>query len=358
MDINDSYFALNKNRKLKGLFFILFGIVIIGLFYIFRFYVWPFLTALILSMALKPFYDFIYRYVKKRSLSSLIVIVLLILVVMIPLLYLLISLANQTYELYVYGQNRIEGGLIEEIRKYDSVKNVLGHFNINEAEIVNKAAVFIEKKAGRAFSSMTSIVSYPISLTLNFFFMILMLFFLLKDGYRLSDVFYRTLPFPDDIEKSVVQRLKSVIRVLLAGNILIMFCQGLMVGIGLHIAGFTMPLLWGSVASILSLIPVIGTTLIWLPAVIYLIITKSYFMAVFLGVWSLFWYLMLENLLKPKIFGERLNFHPVLFFFLLLGSIQAFNIPGIIIGPLLLTLFYSLWDIYRFLDEYKMNRSD
>ena len=124
------------------------------------------------------------------------------------------------------------------------------------------------------------------------------------------------LPFPEDIERDVIAKLVEAIKVLMAGNLLIMFLQGLMVGIGLYIAGFNMPLLWGSIAAILSLIPVVGTTFIWIPAVIFLILTKSYGYAVFLSVWCIFWYLSLENLLKPRIFGKKLNFHPLIIFFL------------------------------------------
>jgi len=66
--------------------------------------------------------------------------------------------------------------------------------------------------------------------------------------------------------------------------------------------------------------------------------------------------MVLENLVKPKIFGDRLNFHPLLFFFLLLGSIQAFNLPGVIIGPIILSLFYSFWEIYKILDDYMQHK--
>jgi predicted PurR-regulated permease PerM len=105
-------------------------------------------------------------------------------------------------------------------------------------------------------------------------------------------------------------------------------------------------------AAIFSLIPLVGTTIVWFPLVIYLVIIGSFLKALFLGIWCLAWYLLLENLVKPKVFGHKLNFHPVVFFFLLLGSIQAFGLPGILIGPLLLTLFFSLWEIYKMLREY------
>mgnify|MGYP003731532113 CR=1 FL=1 len=118
-------------------------------------------------------------------------------------------------------------------------------------------------------------------------------------------------------------------------------------------------MLGGSLAAILSLIPVIGTSMVWLPAVIYLAAIGAYVKAMLLGGWCLGWYLALENIVKPKLFGKKLNFHPVLFFFLLLGSIQAFGLPGVFIGPILLTLYYSLWEIYKMFRIYdRFNLAD
>jgi predicted PurR-regulated permease PerM len=234
------------------------------------------------------------------------------------------------------------------------VARVMSYANISSDELVSKATELIQGAATSVLANVKDIVSYPINFTLNFIFILLMLFFLFVDGYRLSDAFYKFLPFPNDIEKDVVGRMKQVVRVLLTGNLLIMICQGLMVGLGLFIAGIQVALLGGSIAAILSLIPVVGTTLVWGPAVVYLIITGSYLKAVFLGIWCFGWYLVLENLVKPKIFGARLHFHPVIFFFLLLGSIQAFGLPGIFFGPLILTLFYSFWEIYKILHGYEL----
>ncbi|MBP7604639.1 MAG: AI-2E family transporter, partial [Spirochaetes bacterium] len=141
------------------------------------------------------------------------------------------------------------------------------------------------------------------------------------------------------------------------GILLIMLVRGGAVGIGFFIAGINGALLWGSVAAVFSLIPVIGTSVTWLPAAVYLMAVGRVGWATFIFLWGLVWYLFLENFLKPKVFGERLHFHPLIFFFLLLGSLQAFGLSGVIVGPLLLTLFYSFLEIYRVLDEYDTRQS-
>jgi predicted PurR-regulated permease PerM len=347
MSLKESYDELKNNRILRVLFLILFASVIVGILFIFRFYFWHLFWAFILYFGLIPVRNLIEAYIKNRALNSLVVISLMLILAIVPFFYLLIVVANQSFQLYMYLQNSFDISVIKELISNDRVVEILSMLNMDEAELYQRAVKFVETKSLQAFSSVTAIIAYPVTFSLNFLFMLLMLFFLMNNGHKLSRLFYMFLPFPDDIEKQVVNRLKEVIKVLLAGNLLIMSLQGLMVGLGLYIAGFSMGILGGSVSAVLSLIPVIGTAMIWLPGVIYLLIQGSYPMALFFGIWCLAWYLILENLLKPQIMGERLNFHPLIFFFLLLGSIQAFGLPGVIIGPILLTLFYSLLEIYR-----------
>ena len=348
----ESYLNIRENRILTGLFLVLFGLVLTGLFYIFSYYIFTFLFAAMLYLLLKPVDDRLFSLVKRRSISSAVIVVFVFLLIFVPFFYIMASLADQTYHLYVFIQEKINAGVIRDIQQSEIFQYILRFIDVKETDLIQKSISMVRESVFSVFKSVTAFISFPLHFTAKFFFMILMLFFLLKDGANMGAMVYRVLPFPMDIEQEVAERLKKVIKVLIAGNLFIMSLQGFMLGLGLFIAGFSAPLLWGTIGSILSLIPVIGTTLIWLPSVIYLVVTKSYFMAVFVGVWSLFWYFILENLLKPIIFGETLSFHPVVFFFLLLGSLQTFSLAGVLIGPILLTLFYSLWEIYKVLDLY------
>jgi len=345
----DSYQILIEKKGLRYLFFFIFGAVILGLAYIFQIYFWPFLVAVILYLAIKPFYDRVATHVKSKSLSSAIIILLLFVLFFVPLFFLLLSIADQAYQLYVYIEHKFAAGLYRDFITSPNVEHLLNVLNLNEKEIASKITEFLQKMSGFIFSSLTAVVSFPLNFIMNFIFMLMMLFVLLKEGHRFADAFYKISPFPDDMEMAIVDRLKHVIRVLLAGNIFIMMSQGFLLGLGLFIAGSQVPVLLGSLGAICSLIPVVGTALIWVPFAVYLAATGMYIWALFISIWSLVCYLLLENFLKPKIFGSRLNFHPMVFFFLLLGSIQSFGMPGIILGPILLTIFHSFWEIYKLL---------
>jgi predicted PurR-regulated permease PerM len=318
---------------------------------------WIFLYALIFYVALRPLHDLLLKYVKKRIISSSIIIFIIISLVIIPAMYLLTILTQQIYVLYGKIDLAASYDILKSIGDNSLVSSVFSFFDIEKADISAKILTSIKQFSLSILPQTKLIFSYPMSFIIQFFLMTLILFFLFKDAYNFEAAIYRILPLPDDLEVDVVKRLKEVIYLLMVGNLLIMIIQGFMIGLGFFFVGIGTPLLWGTAAAILSLIPVIGTSIVWIPAAIYLYATGNYGMAIFIACWSFIWYMVLENAVKPKVFGDKLNFHPLVFFFLLLGSIHSFGLPGVIIGPIVLSLFYSFWEIYTVLDDYTKSKN-
>ncbi len=350
---------------MKFFFLGLFALVIVFLIFIFRSYAWIFLFSLISYIALKPFFEKLHSRIKSRAACSTIVTLMLFFLVLTPSLLLLFSLYDQSSKLYrSINSNQAEiklniesafsGGLSDSAFQ-KNFNDVMESLNIDTKTIPDKIVSFTTKRLDQLSGNIKTAVSLPIMMIVKFLLMILILFFLFKDGHRADGAIYKIMPLPDDIERKIIARLKEVISILVFGNLIIMILQGFVLGLGFVFAGISSPLLWGTVASIFSLIPVIGTSVVWIPATIYLIITGHYGWAVFIAVWSFSWFLFFENIVKPKVFGDRLDFHPIIFFFLLLGSIQEFGLSGIIVGPILLSLFYSLWEIYKLLDAYDLD---
>ncbi len=353
IDSNESYLKFIESKKLKILFFIIFSAVAAAIIYIFSYFFWPFLFALILYIALKPVFNFIVKYLKRRSLCSILIILSIILIVIIPLFIILLILAEQAYDFYLYLQQQYDAGVFNDFFANSVIiKKIFSFADINQREILQQIIDILSKTSLQIFSNVTAVLSFSLKFIINLMSMLLILFFLFKEGDKLSAAFYRNLPFPEDIERDIAGRINEVIKILFAGNLFIMTMQGLVVGIGFWVFGLSMPLLWATVTGILSLIPAIGTLFIWIPAVLYLIVKGSLISAIILGLWCLFGYLILENIVKTKLFGKQLNYHPLIFFFLLLGSIQAFNLAGVIIGPVLLSLFFSFWEVYKLLEKY------
>ena len=201
---------------------------------------------------------------------------------------------------------------------------------------------------GNAYGVVTSGISITAGLAVNLLFALIILFFLFRDGSSFYTFLEEALPFPRALTQRFVGRMRTLIRAVLLGNVFVSILQGIAVGIGLSICGIQNSIVYGVVAGIFSLIPVIGTSVVWLPAVVYMVFAEqSYGYALFLTIWGVFFYLFLENILKPKILDRRLGVHPLLLFLAILGGIAEFGPTGVILGPLIVTLFITVWSIYH-----------
>jgi predicted PurR-regulated permease PerM len=353
-DKQESLSKIIENRSLRLLFFGILAVVFVLVIYIFRSFFWPSLLALVLYISLRPLFNIIHKYLKNRSVCASIVIFSILIFIIIPLFFILLMLADQAYEFYQYIQHQFQAGVFTDIMHSNVlIKEILTYADISHRDLSQQIFEFISKTSMDIFSNVSAVITFSINFIVSLLLMLLILFFLLKEGDKLSAGLYNTLPFPEDLEKDVVHRLNEVIRVLVAGNLFFMILQGLVLGIGFWATDLSAPLLWACLTAVLSLIPAVGTAIVWIPAVIYLFAKGSFISAILLGAWCLLGYLILENVVKTKMFGKRLNFHPLVFFFLLIGSLNTFNLLGVIIGPVLLSLFFSLWEIYKLLDKYR-----
>ena len=201
---------------------------------------------------------------------------------------------------------------------------------------------------GNAYGVVTSGLSVTAGLAVNLLFALIILFFLFRDGPSFYAFLEEALPFPKLLTQRFVSRMRTLIRAVLFGNVFVSILQGAAVGMGLSICGIQNSIVYGVLAGIFSLIPIIGTSIVWLPAVIYLIFAEqSYGYALFLSIWGVFFYLFLENIVKPKILDRRLGVHPLLLFLAILGGIAEFGPTGVILGPLIVTMFMTVWSIYH-----------
>ncbi|MEQ8350194.1 MAG: AI-2E family transporter [Leptospiraceae bacterium] len=204
---------------------------------------------------------------------------------------------------------------------------------------------------GGAYSFVLGGMSFTLGFAVNLVFGFILLFFLFKDAPLFSRGLESALPFPPSMLRSFVDRMKATISAVLVGNVFISILQGFALGIGFAICGVPNALLYGSIAIVFSIIPVIGTSPVWLPASLYLaFIEESYGLAIFLALYGLGMFLFLENILKPKILDRRLGIHPMFLFFSIIGGLKEFGITGIFLGPLFVALFVTLWKIYHIWD--------
>jgi predicted PurR-regulated permease PerM len=175
------------------------------------------------------------------------------------------------------------------------------------------------------------------------------------EGNHFNNVVQNIMPMQADLYKSFILRMRDIIWAVLVGNFFVALLQGVAITIGLLISGIPSPVLWGVVAAIFSLVPVIGTGVIWLPAAFYLaFIENSYSYAIFIAIYGESMFLLLENIVKPLMMNKKVGLHPLFLFLAIVGGITEFGISGIFVGPLAVTVFLTLWTILKlWLEEVK-----
>ncbi len=199
---------------------------------------------------------------------------------------------------------------------------------------------------GNASSFLFASMAVTITLVVNLLFALILLFFLFRDGKAFYAFVEEVLPIPQDRLAIFVQRLNSSLRAVVRGNLFVSILQGTALGLGIYFCGLSRGLLFGAVAAIFSLIPVVGTAVVWLPVALYLaFVENAYGLAAFMAIYGPTVYLILENIVKPKVLDRELGIHPLFLFFAILGGISEFGITGVIIGPIMVTVFVTLWSI-------------
>lgn len=342
----------------SGLFLLGAGVLV---FFTFRSFGWVIFLAVMFYTASEKMYGHLLRMVRSKNLAAIITIIIILVVVLGPLVLLITALIDQVINLVsnarVFLQTdqilllaKISPSLVDFFTDQpffwvvwlDRLYVLLSEFsNIGDS-------LRFDQLLGGAYNYFLGGVGSSLSFIVNLLFSLILLFFFLRESDSFYKMIRQAVPISDDIIDQFKDRMKEIILAILKGNLLISLLQGIMLGIGIWICGVPNALLYGSIATVLSIIPVIGTAFVWLPVSIYV-----YFfghgpaVAIFLAIYGLACYLILENILKPKLLDRKLGVHSLLLFFAIIGGLKEFGITGIILGPLILTIFLTIWRIYH-----------
>jgi len=179
-------------------------------------------------------------------------------------------------------------------------------------------------------------------------------FFLFRDGKILIDKVERIMPLKDKYRKHVFEKLNNMTYAVIYGSIIIAIIQGTLGGIGFLIFGLPSPLLWGMAMIFASLIPYIGSSIIWFPASLILILdgyvsleTTPIIKGILLILYGIFVVSTIDNILKPKIIGSKGGLHPVLVLLGVVGGLKFLGFIGLIIGPIILAMLVTFINIYE-----------
>jgi len=316
---------------------------------------WPFWSILVLSFVLsnlfRPIYTFFCRAMRP-GLASILTCFLITLIVFVPLLFFIGALSTEALSLYNWGRDTKigeklqiflqESPLIAQAQLY--IEDIGFKF---EPTQITDSLTYLAKKAGLLlYNQASSWAADIMQFIILFFMMILVIFFLLIDQPRLVQFLIRLSPLPDDEDKLLLNKFDEIANAILKGNGICGLIQGILGGAVFSILGLNSPILWGSLMAILAFLPIFGIGLVMVPAAVILAFNDQLGTAIFLFIFYLVLSLSIEYVVKPKMVGEQVKMHTLLVFLSFIGGISVYGILGIIYGPLIITAFLTLSDIY------------
>jgi predicted PurR-regulated permease PerM len=176
--------------------------------------------------------------------------------------------------------------------------------------------------------------------------MLYAMFFFLRDGESILQRVFYYIPLSHDDEERMLERFTSVTRATIKGTLIIGVVQGTLAGLALWAGGIAGAAFWGTIMVILSVIPGIGSALVWVPAVIYLYATGSTLAATLVAVWCAAVVGTIDNVLRPMLVGKDAKMPDLLILIGTLGGLFLFGPIGFIAGPIVFGLFITIWHIY------------
>lgn len=330
------------NRIVEYVFFF-------GLMGVVAYLVWemlqPFVSALALAAIIVTISFPLYERIKKRvprhneTLAALLTTVIVFMIVIIPLLLITSALVNEAVSVYrAAGEEQI--GFEAGLRSFETAVNTyLPGFELNITEYLTQAASFLAGNLGAIFAGTASTI---------FLFFIAMIgsFYFFRDGREFTKKLVAISPLPDDQDDKILRRMAQSLRAVLTGTLLVAIIQGTLTALGLWLFGFERAVFGGVIASFGALIPSVGTSIVFVPTVLYLVVTGSYLSAMGLAIWGILAVGLIDNLLGPYLMSRGNAMHPFLILLSVLGGISLFGPIGFIVGPVIVTLFMVLLELY------------
>ncbi|MDD2388415.1 MAG: AI-2E family transporter [Desulfobacterales bacterium] len=317
---------------------------------------WPFVSIIILASVVTGIFNPVYRFLKGKiadSLASFITCVLIFFILFVPIVFFVGILSKEAYDLYLMGKSAVISdqvkNLLESSEIIERANQFFSHFKIEvTGEELNKALSETGKIVGLfLYKQASSIASNMFNFLVNFFLMLLVIYFLLIDGHKLISFITDLSPLPEKQDEKLIQKFKDMAGAVLMGNGLGGLIQGTLGGMVFGFFGLNSPFLWGVIMGLLAFLPIVGVGAVFLPASIFLFLDGR----IGAGIFFIIFYVILsgvtEYIFKPKLVGQRVKMHTLLVFFSIVGGLKLFGILGIIYGPLVVTGFLTLTDIYN-----------
>lgn len=334
-------------------FLLLLIIVSIAFFWLLLPFYGAVFWAVILAIVFNPLQRrFERRFGARSTAAALLSVVVCIVIAIIPMSIILGALVGEGAALVSrIQQNQYDPGqILQELHQAmpDWLNRGLDRLGLGDFDALRSRLVTVVQQvsqflATRAFVFGSNTLRFIASIGV----MLYVLFFLFRDGRAIGRSILACMPMSEAKNRALLQKFTAVVRATVKGNIAIAVIQGAIGGVTFWLLGIQGALLWGALMILLSLLPAVGSALVWLPTAIYLLATGDQLKGVILIVVGVGVIGLVDNLLRPKLVGADTKMPDYVILVSTLGGISIFGINGFVIGPLIAALFMAAWTIFR-----------
>jgi len=322
--------------------------------------IWPFLSAILIGAILVtltfPTYQRLCTRMREHSaLAAVVMLVGISLVIVLPLFILALMLVQQANGLIQHLQSGEAQAVLARLDPSKHLEWFRQHIpGFDPAAVSPQRLILpiVRGFPGWVARNGGAVVGGLAGLLLDFGLVLLAMYFFYTEGEAIVAELANLSPLPERYDREFAAQFKSVIDATFRGHVLTSLAQGVATTIGLDIAQVPAALFWGAVSTVMSLIPMIGSAAVWVPAAIYLFASAAmgkepYWHAIFLTIWGAVIVSLIDNVVRTWAMKGKSELPAIPLLISVLGGMEAFGVIGLVIGPLVFSLLMSIVDIYK-----------
>jgi predicted PurR-regulated permease PerM len=339
-----------EQRKENNIpFYILLGFVTLLFLWLLKPFFFPIFWAAVIAGISRPLYFRINDRLGRPTMSLLILFVSIVFVMMVPLTGLGIMIFNESADLYQVakpGQESLNAGFqrILDALTDNYFARLVG---VNREMVVARATEAVRSLANYIVIHLTDLTQNTLGLLVQFGIMLYTLFFFLRDGERFLAMTTKIMPMDGEQQQFLFRQFVAAARSTLKATLIIGGIQGAIGALIFLITGVKGAFVWGALMIVMSVIPVVGCTIIWAPAGIIMLLMGNIWQGILILAAGFFLISTVDNLLRPVLVGRDVEMHPLLIFLSTLGGIALFGFSGFVIGPVVTALLLAVWEMHE-----------
>lgn len=322
----------------------------------------PFIPVLIISAVIAtgfyPLHKRIFKLLKKnRTGSAVISTLILLIIILVPVAWFVGYITDQAIDTYKLIETKVSflldidikllPEIIENSPIGETFHKITDILPIKPEDIIGYITTLVQNVSEFLVNQTTNFAKSLSVLAVHLFVGLLSMFFFFRDGDRAVKEVRDLVPLSKKYRKILFEKLHLMSQGILYGIFGAAIAQGFLGGIGFALAGIPNAAFWGTIMAFFSIVPYVGSTLIWVPAALFMFITGHWIAGLFLVLWGVFVVGTVDNFIKPIVIGEKARIHPLLSFLSIIGGIFTMGLPGLIIAPYLLSLLLTFIHIYK-----------